>query len=43
MRPLLVHGSSKSRGDTPRRVLHIEYSRSLLLDGGLELAADWLV
>src|SRR5438045_7772572 len=27
MRPLIVHASSKSRIETPRRVLHIEYAR----------------
>jgi len=26
MRPLVVHASSKSQVDTPRRVLHIEYA-----------------
>jgi ectoine hydroxylase-related dioxygenase (phytanoyl-CoA dioxygenase family) len=26
MRPLLVHASSKSKSDRPRRVLHIEYT-----------------
>lgn len=35
--PLLVHASSKSRMATPRRVLHIEYAPTLLMDGGLEL------
>jgi ectoine hydroxylase-related dioxygenase (phytanoyl-CoA dioxygenase family) len=28
MRPLLVHASSKSHSDAPRRVLHIEYAAS---------------
>jgi ectoine hydroxylase-related dioxygenase (phytanoyl-CoA dioxygenase family) len=28
MRPLLVHASSKSHSDRPRRVLHIEYAAS---------------
>src|SRR5208283_3378198 len=28
MRPLLVHASSKSRAEMPRRVLHIEYAAS---------------
>jgi ectoine hydroxylase-related dioxygenase (phytanoyl-CoA dioxygenase family) len=37
MRPLLVHASSKVESDRPRRVLHIEYADSLVLDG-LELA-----
>jgi ectoine hydroxylase-related dioxygenase (phytanoyl-CoA dioxygenase family) len=38
MRPLLVHSSSKARGDEPRRVLHIEYAESLDLEPGLRLA-----
>jgi len=38
MRPLVVHASSKSRGDQPRRVLHIEYAASVHLGSGLELA-----
>lgn len=38
MRPLIVHASSKSRSPLPRRVLHIEYARSLDLGFGLELA-----
>jgi hypothetical protein len=37
MRPLIVHASSKAEGDLPRRVLHIEYSRSLDLGNGLKL------
>ena len=37
MRPLLVHASSKVESDRPRRVLHIEYADSVLLDG-MELA-----
>jgi ectoine hydroxylase-related dioxygenase (phytanoyl-CoA dioxygenase family) len=28
MRPLVVHSSSKSKSDLPRRVLHIEYAAS---------------
>jgi ectoine hydroxylase-related dioxygenase (phytanoyl-CoA dioxygenase family) len=28
MRPLLIHASSKSHSDTPRRVLHIEFAAS---------------
>jgi hypothetical protein len=28
MRPLLIHASSKSHSDRPRRVLHIEYAAS---------------
>jgi Phytanoyl-CoA dioxygenase (PhyH) len=37
MRPLLVHASSKSTGDCPRRVLHIEYAASVHLGGDIEL------
>jgi ectoine hydroxylase-related dioxygenase (phytanoyl-CoA dioxygenase family) len=37
MRPLLIHASSKSRTDAPRRVLHIEYSASMHVGQGLEL------
>ena len=33
MSPLLLHASSKSENDAPRRVLHIEYADSLDLDG----------
>jgi hypothetical protein len=38
MRPLIVHSSSKSETQTPRRVLHIEYATSGALGNGLELA-----
>jgi ectoine hydroxylase-related dioxygenase (phytanoyl-CoA dioxygenase family) len=38
MRPLIVHASSKSRSDTPRRVLHIEYAPTATIGEGLELA-----
>jgi ectoine hydroxylase-related dioxygenase (phytanoyl-CoA dioxygenase family) len=38
MRPLLVHASSKSRAETPRRVLHIEYAASGSIAEPLELA-----
>ena len=38
MRPLLLHSSSKSRTESPRRVLHIEYASSLNADDGVELA-----
>jgi ectoine hydroxylase-related dioxygenase (phytanoyl-CoA dioxygenase family) len=38
MRPLLVHSSSKSHVDSPRRVLHIEYAPSIFPADGLELA-----
>ena len=36
--PLLVHASSKSAFPRPRRVLHIEYARTLDVGSGLELA-----
>jgi hypothetical protein len=38
MRPLIVHGSSKSQGQNPRRVLHIEYAASEITEDGLRLA-----
>jgi ectoine hydroxylase-related dioxygenase (phytanoyl-CoA dioxygenase family) len=38
MRPLIVHASSKSQSEAPRRVLHIEYAASLGTADGLELA-----
>ena len=38
MRPLLVHSSSKSTSDAPRRVLHLEYAASLDLAPGIRLA-----
>jgi ectoine hydroxylase-related dioxygenase (phytanoyl-CoA dioxygenase family) len=38
MRPLVVHASSKSQSNAPRRVLHIEYSSSLGVEDGLTLA-----
>jgi len=38
MRPLLVHSSSKSRLDLPRRVLHIEYADTLDLAHDTRLA-----
>ena len=38
MRPLLVHSSSKSVSNTPRRVLHIEYASSRSIDEEMELA-----
>jgi ectoine hydroxylase-related dioxygenase (phytanoyl-CoA dioxygenase family) len=37
-RPLLVHSSSKSQTDMPRRVLHIEYAASDSIVEPLELA-----
>jgi ectoine hydroxylase-related dioxygenase (phytanoyl-CoA dioxygenase family) len=38
MRPLIVHASSKSQVDHPRRVLHIEYAEEAAIAGSLELA-----
>ena len=38
MRPLLVHSSSKSRSTGSRRVIHIEYSASMTIADGFELA-----
>jgi ectoine hydroxylase-related dioxygenase (phytanoyl-CoA dioxygenase family) len=38
MRPLIVHASSKSQAEIPRRVLHIEYAASRLIEDGFELA-----
>jgi ectoine hydroxylase-related dioxygenase (phytanoyl-CoA dioxygenase family) len=38
MRPLIVHASSKSRSEMARRVLHIEYAASYVIEDGLELA-----
>lgn len=38
MRPLVVHASSKSRSEAPRRVLHVEYAASVQIGENLELA-----
>jgi len=38
MRPLIVHASSKSQSEAPRRVLHIEYAASAGVGDGLVLA-----
>jgi hypothetical protein len=38
MSPLIIHSSSKTRTDDPRRVLHIEYADSQSLGPGIELA-----
>jgi ectoine hydroxylase-related dioxygenase (phytanoyl-CoA dioxygenase family) len=38
MRPLIIHASSKSQTDSPRRVLHIEYAETGVIADGLELA-----
>jgi ectoine hydroxylase-related dioxygenase (phytanoyl-CoA dioxygenase family) len=37
MKPLLVHASSKSQTEMPRRVLHIEYAPSTMVSNELEL------
>src|SRR5713226_4150353 len=37
MSPLIVHASSKSRSQLPRRVLHIEYAAHKNISDGLEL------
>jgi ectoine hydroxylase-related dioxygenase (phytanoyl-CoA dioxygenase family) len=38
MRPLLVHASSKSRSEKPRRVLHLEYASADSIAAPLRLA-----
>jgi ectoine hydroxylase-related dioxygenase (phytanoyl-CoA dioxygenase family) len=38
MRPLIVHASSKSLMEMPRRVLHIEYAARMAIADSLELA-----
>lgn len=38
IQPLLIHSSSKSQNELPRRVLHIEYATSVSIGDGLELA-----
>jgi ectoine hydroxylase-related dioxygenase (phytanoyl-CoA dioxygenase family) len=38
MRPLTIHASSKSIDNLPRRVLHIEYTATVTLAPGVELA-----
>ncbi len=38
MRQLIVHASSKSQSNAPRRVLHVEYTVSSAIADGLELA-----
>lgn len=38
MRPLIVHASSKSLIETPRRVLHIEYAARMVMVDSLKLA-----
>jgi len=38
MRPLLLHASSKSRSNAPRRVLHVEFAASVVIAPGFEFA-----
>ncbi len=38
MRPLIIHASSKSHSDKPRRVLHIEYATQDAVAAPLQLA-----
>jgi hypothetical protein len=38
MRPLVIHASSKSLVDAPRRVLHIEYAATSMFPDGHKLA-----
>jgi ectoine hydroxylase-related dioxygenase (phytanoyl-CoA dioxygenase family) len=38
MRPLVIHASSKSQTENPRRVLHIEYAESTKIDANAQLA-----
>jgi hypothetical protein len=38
IRPLIVHASSKSHAEMPRRVVHIEYAASRSIAEPLELA-----
>jgi ectoine hydroxylase-related dioxygenase (phytanoyl-CoA dioxygenase family) len=38
MRPLLIHASSKSRSEAPRRVLHVEYAAPGTIHSDLRLA-----
>ncbi len=38
MRPLIIHASSKSTSQIPRRVLHIEYAAQASIDDELQLA-----
>src|SRR5437879_13835660 len=38
MRPLLIHSSSKAQNEAPRKVLHIEYASSMIVEEGMELA-----
>ena len=40
MRPLIVHASSKSLTEMPRRVLHVEYASRMVIAEPLELAVS---
>jgi ectoine hydroxylase-related dioxygenase (phytanoyl-CoA dioxygenase family) len=40
IRPLLLHASSKASDAHPRRVLHVEYTTSLAVGSGVEIAVD---
>jgi ectoine hydroxylase-related dioxygenase (phytanoyl-CoA dioxygenase family) len=40
LRPLLIHGSSKSKGRAPRRVLHIEYAVSVKLSDEIVIGSS---
>ena len=39
MRPLIIHASSKSISQKPRRVLHVEYAASMEIAPGMKLQA----
>jgi ectoine hydroxylase-related dioxygenase (phytanoyl-CoA dioxygenase family) len=41
MRPLVIHASSKSRSQLPRRVLHIGYAKSMDLGADVQLAVTY--
>lgn len=38
IKPLIIHASSKSRSNTPRRILHIEYAPQAGIGTGIYLA-----
>jgi hypothetical protein len=38
MRPLVIHALSKTKNDSARRVLHIEYASRIEISNGLHLA-----
>ena len=41
MHPLIIHASSKTQSDKPRRVLHIEYATRDAVAAPLQLAIAW--